>query len=161
MLASLKDLFSKGNNNGEVYSMIPSIKDVICVLDKVRTPKRAYYKSEKAMESAIAKQLIEIYGKQNVQRQCPVGGFLSLKCDIDLFDSKCCGIELKLAKSLNATTMQRVIGQVMYYSRRRYKDNGLILLVIGTSSELDPALNELKSLIEEFPNVYFVYKQAS
>ena len=57
--------------------------------------------------------------------------------------------------------MQRVIGQVMYYSRRRYKDNGLILLVIGTSSELDPALNELKSLIEEFPNVYFVYKQAS
>ena len=57
--------------------------------------------------------------------------------------------------------MQRVIGQVMYYSRRRYKDNGLILLVIGTSSELDPTLNELKSFIEEFPNVYFVYKQAS
>lgn len=57
--------------------------------------------------------------------------------------------------------MQRVIGQVMYYSRRRYKDNGLILLVIGTSSELDPTLNELKNFIEEFPNVYFVYKQAS
>ena len=161
MLASLKDLFSNGNNNGEVYSMIPSIKDVICVLDKVRTSKRAYYESEKAVESVIAKQLIEIYGKQNVKRQYAVGGFLSLKCDIDLFDSKCCGIELKLAKSLDATTMQRVIGQVMYYSRRRYKDNGLILLVIGTSSELDPTLNELKSFIEEFPNVYFVYKQAS
>ena len=163
MFSQFKKIFSNEGKE-DTHSMIPSVKDVICVLSKIRAPRHAYYKEEepeKAVESVIAKQLIEIYGKQNVKRQYAVGGFLSLKCDIDLFDSKCCGIELKLAKSLNATTMQRVIGQVMYYSRRRYKDNGLILLVIGTSSELDPTLNELKSFIEEFPNVYFVYKQAS
>ena len=68
MLSQFKKIFSNEGKE-DTHSMIPSIKDVICVLDKVRTPKRAYYESEKAMESAIAKQLIEIYGKQNVQRQ--------------------------------------------------------------------------------------------
>lgn len=60
----------------------------------------------------------------------------------------------------SAAAMQRVIGQVVYYSRRCYQENGLILLVVGTEKELDSKLEELRKFVEEFPNIYFVYKQA-
>lgn len=146
---------------------IPSVNDIIkLICEEIRAPRYAYYRDEnpeKAMENALAKQFAEKYGKQNVTQQYSVGGFLSLKCDIDLFDRKCCGIELKLAKQLknSATAMQRVIGQVAYYSRRCYQDSGLILLVIGTEKDIDSKLDELRQFIEEFPNTYFVYKQAN
>ena len=145
---------------------IPSVNDIIKLIQEdIRAPRHAYYRDanpEKAIENALAKQFAEKFGKQNVTQQYSVGGFLSLKCDIDLFDKKCCGIELKLAKQLknNATAIQRVIGQVVYYSRRCYQDSGLILLVVGTEKELDSKLDELRKFIEEFPNTYFVYKQA-
>lgn len=145
---------------------IPSVNDIIKLIrEDIRAPRHAYYRDEnpeKAMENALAKQFAEKFGKINVTQQYSVGGFLSLKCDIDLFDKKCCGIELKLAKQLknSATAMQRVIGQVVYYSRRCYQDSGLILLIVGTEKELDSKLDELKKFIEEIPNTYFVYKQA-
>lgn len=144
---------------------IPSVKDIIKLIRKdIRAPRYAYYREEspeKAMENALAKQFAELFGKHNVTQQYSVGGFLSLKCDIDLFDKKCCGIELKLSKKLknSATAMQRVIGQVVYYSRRCYQESGLILLVVGTEKELDSKLDELRKFVEEFPNVYFIYKQ--
>lgn len=144
---------------------IPSVEDIINFIhEEIRAPRYAYYREdnpEKAMENALAKQFAEKYGKHNVTQQYSVGGFLSLKCDIDLFDRKCCGIELKLAKQLknSATAMQRVIGQVVYYSRRCYQNSGLILLIVGPEKELDSKLNELRTFIEEFPNTYFVYKQ--
>ena len=145
---------------------IPSVNDIIRLIrENISAPRHAYYRDEnpeKAMENVLAKQFAEKYGKNNVTQQYSVGGFLSLKCDIDLFDKKCCGIELKLAKQLknSATAMQRVIGQVVYYSRRCYQNSGLILLVVGTEKELDSKLDELRKFIEEMPNVYFVYKQA-
>ena len=144
---------------------IPSVEDIINLIhEELRAPRYAYYRDdspEKAMENALAKQFAEKYGKHHVAQQYSVGGFLSLKCDIYLLDRKCCGIELKLAKQLknSATAMQRVIGQVVYYSRRCYNNSGLILLIVGTEKELDSKLDELRKFIEEFPNVYFVYKQ--
>lgn len=145
---------------------IPSVETIIQLIrEEIRAPRYVYYKDdnpEKAMENVLAKQFAEKFGKHNVTQQYSVGGFLSLKCDIDLFDRKCCGIELKLAKQLknSATAMQRVIGQIVYYSRRCYQENGLILLVVGTEKELDSKLDELRKFVEEFPNVFFVYKQA-
>lgn len=147
--------------------IIHLVEEVIQLIrEDIRAPRYAYYRyenPEKAMENAIAKQFAELYGKHNVSQQYSVGGFLSLKCDIDLFDNKCCGIELKLSKNLknSAIAMQRVIGQVVYYSRRCYQKSGMILLVVGTEKELDPKLDELKKFIEEFPNTYFVYKQVN
>lgn len=145
---------------------IPSVETIIQLIrEEIRAPRHAYYKDEnpeKAMENALAKQFSEKFGKHNVTQQYSVGGFMALKCDIDLFDKKCCGIELKLSKQLknSATAMQRVIGQVVYYSRRCYQKSGLILLIVGTEKELDSKLDELRQFVEEFPNVYFVYKQA-
>ena len=132
----------------------------VFIRDYLAIPKSYCYKTEADVERVIAKQMIEEFGSENVKRQYAVGGFLNLKCDIDLYDGQC-GIELKLAKQLSsATNLQRVLGQVYYYSQRRYKDTGLILLIVGTKEELDPNLKELKSYVEKIEGVHFVYKVA-
>lgn len=78
-----------------------------------------------------------------------------------MFDGLC-GIELKLSKSLEtAQEAQRVLGQLVYYSQRRYKENGLVLLVVGTKDTLSPKLKELKEYVEQIPGVHFKYKQTS
>ena len=132
----------------------------VFIKEYLSVPKSYCYKTEADVERIVAKQMVEEFGSENVKRQYAVGGFLNLKCDIDLYDGQC-GIELKLAKQLsNATNLQRVIGQVFYYSQRRYKNTGLILLIVGTKEELDPNLKELKSFVEQIPGVHFMYKQA-
>ena len=120
-----------------------------------------YYKGEKAVEKEIVKQMREYFGYTMVASQHSVGGFLNLKCDIDVCDGQC-GIELKVAKDLeSAVVLQRILGQVFYYSQRRYKDTGLILLIVGTAANLSPKLNELKEYVEKIPGVQFMYQQVT
>ena len=103
----------------------------------------------------------EHFGNENVDSQHSVSGFLNLKCDIDLFDGVC-GIELKVSKDLEkATVLQRVIGQVFYYSQRQYNKSNLVLLIIGTAAELNPKLRELKDFVEQIQGVHFMYKQVA
>lgn len=120
-----------------------------------------YYKGEKAVEKEIVKQMREHFGYSMVASQHSVGGFLNLKCDIDVCDGQC-GIELKIAKDLeSAAVLQRILGQVFYYSQRRYKDTGLILLIVGTAANLSPKLNELREYVEKIPGVQFMYQQVA
>ena len=122
--------------------------------------RNVYYKGEKAVEKEMVKQMREHFGFSHVASQHSVGGFLNLKCDIDVNNGQC-GIELKVAKELeNASTLQRVLGQVFYYAQRRYKETGLILLIVGTAAELNPKLDELKDYVETIPGVHFMYYQA-
>lgn len=150
MASAIKQMFRTKTKYDEVKIFLQhflSIKNSIC------------YKGEKAVEKEIVKQLSESFGSENVNAQYAVGGFLNLKCDIDVYDGQC-GIELKVAKQLNnATALQRVIGQLVYYSQRRYKDTGLILLVVGTQAELNAKLKELRDFVEQIPGVHFMYKQ--
>ncbi len=147
----------------ECHDVIPSIKDVIFFLEEILVIKKSQYygsyKEEKDVENVIAKQLCGEYGMTNVHTQYSVGGLLGLKCDIDLFDSKCCGIELKLAKQIvgNSSAYERLIGQVVYYSKNRYKDR-LIVLVVGTPNEKDPTLDEVQKIIESL-GAHFVFKE--
>lgn len=116
--------------------------------------------TEEKVENRILAQLEKAFGKENVDNQHYVGGNNGLKCDIDLYNGKC-GIELKLADQLDsANNLQRALGQVIYYSHCTYKENDLILLVVGTAAELSPKLKELKEIIDEFEGIHFVYKQA-
>ena len=150
MASAIKQMFRTKTKYDEVKIFLQhflSFKNSIC------------YKGEKAVEKEIVKQLSESFGSENVNAQYAVGGFLNLKCDIDVYDGQC-GIELKVAKQLNnATALQRVIGQLVYYSQRRYKDTGLILLVVGTQAELNAKLKELRDFVEQIPGVHFMYKQ--
>ena len=56
-------------------------------------------------------------------------------------------MELKLADSLGAVDMQRVIGQLVYYKKRFYNDN--LMLLIVSKSTITSTLLELKQFIEE------------
>ena len=140
---------------------IPSISEVLAYLSNCLTVKKTQYygKTERDVENVIAKQLREQYGEMNIHRQYSVGGFLGLKCDIDLFDSKCCGIELKLAKQLSASSSakERLIGQAVYYSKRCYQ-NKLITLIVGTKKEYDTSLKEVRDFLDEL-GVYFIFKE--
>jgi hypothetical protein len=115
--------------------------------------KKAQYTDEKKVEKVIFDQLDILY-KDKVHRQYNIQGYLGLKIDIDIADGQV-GIELKLANQLNTTSIERLLGQVLYYSKRNYKEN-LIVIVVGHEKEYDNRLKELKNIIEE-QKVKFFY----
>jgi hypothetical protein len=117
--------------------------------------KKAQYTDEKKVEKIIFDQL-EILYKDQVHRQYNIQGYLGLKCDIDLGDGQV-GIELKLANQLSnsSSNIERLLGQVLYYSKRTYKEN-LIVIVVGLEKEYDLKMKELQSIVEE-QKVYFYY----
>ncbi|MCI7430498.1 MAG: hypothetical protein MSS84_06445 [Bacteroidales bacterium] len=143
ILRSLKELINKPTLDG----LVTSLENNIII-------KVSQYTTEKNVENVIAKQLKEQYGI--VHQQYNIGGFLGLKCDIDLYNGKF-GIELKLAKELlkNATNIERLLGQAIYYNHRCYNGN-LIILVVGRKKDCTPQMKEIKSLIEEL-GVKFVF----
>ena len=122
---NIKEMSSYDQPHKEYNGEMPSINDVIYFLNEILVINSTKDNSETKIPTlndanVIARQLCEEYGPTNVHTQYSVGGFLGLKCDIDLFNSKCCGIELKLAKQIagNSSAYERLIGQVVYYSER-------------------------------------------
>ena len=77
--------------------------------------------------------------------------------DVDMFNGTY-GIELKVAEQLikSATNVERLLGQVIYYNKRRYHGN-MIVLVVGKATEYNSAIKELVEFIEEL-GVHFIYK---
>jgi len=102
--------------------------------------------SESDLEKFLSDQLSLIFGKEQVHRQYSVGGFLALKADIDVGNGQV-GIELKIADKLGATDMQRIIGQVIYYKKRFYNSN--LIILIASKSSISSTIKELKDFIEE------------
>ena len=137
-------------------------EEVKSFIEESLSVKRATYnRGEKPVEREIIKQMREFFPGQTIASQCSVGGNLSLKCDIDV-NGGLCGIELKVARDLKtASTLQRVLGQVFYYAKNRYKETNLILLVIGSEQNPNPKLEELKTFVEQIQGVHFMYKQVA
>jgi len=142
----------------EGYKRLNSITgdEVFEKLDNLQI-RRAQYTDEKKVEKIIFDQLDILY-KDKVHRQYNIQGFLGLKCDLDIGDGQV-GIELKLANQLSTTNIERLLGQVLYYSKRTYKDN-LIVIVVGLEKEYDQKVRELKNIIEE-QKVKFYYLTVS
>ncbi len=130
-----------------------SVSHVVETLDNIEI-KRSQYTTEKNVESILAKALDIAYGK--VHRQYSIGGYLALKVDLDIGDGQV-GIEIKLAKELNTTSIERLFGQVLYYSKRTYKSN-LIVLIVGTDKEYTQVLKEVESIIEEQGITFYYLK---
>lgn len=144
----------------KILGAVSTYKKVEAFLKEELAINLYYSDSETKVEGRIVKQLEKVLGKENVDSQHYVGGNNGLKCDIDLYNGKC-GIEIKLADQLdNANNLQRALGQVIYYSHCTYKEDDLILLVIGNNAELSPKLKELKEIIDEFERVHFIYVPA-
>ena len=138
-------------------SVIDEVKDFI--QNDLFISKTAYGRGERNVEEKLVCQLKERFGDYPVRSQ--LQGSDKLKCDVDLFD-KGCGIELKLASSLEgkADEFQRAIGQIACYVHEDYKDTGVILLVVGEHEEMSEKLEKLKSIVKHFRGVHFLYKQA-
>jgi hypothetical protein len=129
------------------------VSDVLSKLKELEI-KKVQYTSEKKVEGVIVKYLNDSIGRAHSQYN--IGGYLGLKVDIDLGDGQV-GIELKLAKELvgNATNIERLFGQVVYYSKRKYKDK-LVVLVVGNESENTQVVKEIEKFITEL-GVFFHY----
>ncbi len=104
-------------------------------------------KTEKDAEEAISDHLLNHY--RDVMTQYNLGGMLGLRIDVDINDGKF-GIEVKLVDSLfkNSSEIFRMIGQAVYYTKKRYGSN-FILAVVGTKDDLDePIVREAFNFIE-------------
>jgi hypothetical protein len=117
--------------------------------------RKTIYTTEKKVEDFVCAELDSTIGKAHSQYN--IGGYLGLRVDIDLGDGQV-GIELKLAKELSAANnIERLFGQVIYYSKRVYKDK-LIVVVVGTDKEYTQIIREVEKFITEI-GVTFVYKR--
>jgi hypothetical protein len=126
----------------------PTIDNVIENLEKLRINKRKI-RDEKDAEEIIGDYLAGFY--KHVMSQFFIGGNLGLKIDLDIDTSKV-GIEVKLSESLlnNTSEMFRLIGQLIFYKNRRYRDN-LIVAVVGNKDDLDePVIIETFNFLKEF-----------
>lgn len=121
------------------------------VLDHLKqliVPRRKLSNETVAMD-AIGDHLAKAF--EDVVPQYNIGGYLGLKIDIDVGNGGL-GIEVKLAESLLRSTAEihRLIGQVIYYQKKRYGDN-LLVSIVGLREELDhPILKETYSFLESF-----------
>lgn len=132
-----------------------TFENAVTVLENLIVLKRRL-NSEADLERFISTQCAYVFGKENVSTQYSVGGFLALKTDIDLGNGQV-GIELKVADKLDATGMQRLIGQAIYYKKRFY--NNKLLVFIAGRNAISSHLVELKDFIEEL-GIKVLYCQA-
>lgn len=145
-------LFGKNSKPDVIDEVKMFIKDDLFI------SKTMYRRSERSVEEKLIEQLEEKFGCYPVRSQ--LQGKDKLKCDVDLFN-KGCGIELKLARSLErADEFQRAIGQIACYALDDYKDSGVILLVIGEDEEKPERVKKIESIVKHFRQVHVVYKQA-
>ena len=112
---------------------------------------------EGKIQKNILKQLQDIYGKEKVQKEYNVGGYWGMRCDVDLFDGKI-GIELKVAEQLKKSAqVERLIGQTVYYTKRKYGKGNLIVLVVGKRKEYDASMKEIETIVTEL-GANFIFK---
>ena len=113
---------------------------------------------EGKVQNNILKQLQVIYGAENVQKEYSIGGYWGMRSDLDLFDGKI-GIELKIAEQLKkATNVERLIGQTIYYTKRKYSYGNLIVLVVGKEKEYDASMREIENIINSIGGRFIYYK---
>ncbi|MBR2450720.1 MAG: hypothetical protein IKB40_04440 [Paludibacteraceae bacterium] len=142
------------SNDIDIHNTI-SLTDVVNALKTIefpttilREPKYAGETKEGKIQKCIFKYLQSVYGNVNVKTEYSVGGYWGMRSDIDLFNGQV-GIELKVAEQLlNATHVERLIGQVVYYTKRRYTTNNLIVLVVGREKEYGAPMKEIETIIE-------------
>lgn len=106
-------------------------------------------RAEADADWAIGEHLGQAF--EDVVPQYNIGGYLGLKIDIDIGNGKV-GVEVKLADSLlkSASEIHRLIGQSIYYQRKKYMGN-LVVAIAGRQEDLDhPMLKEAFSFLESF-----------
>ena len=145
--------------NHDIDSVIVSLSNQIILPSSIlRDPKYIGESKEGKVQNNILKQLQVIYGAENVQKEYSIGGYWGMRSDLDLFDGKI-GIELKIAEQLKkATNVERLIGQTIYYTKRKYSYGNLIVLVGGKEKEYDASMREIENIINSIGGHFIYYK---
>lgn len=109
---------------------------------------RKYGFSELDVEKQMENFCKEIF--EHVTRQHGVGGTNSKNIDLDIGRGRV-GIEIKLAKEvIKEGGNDRLIGQVIKYKSRQYRDNNLIIIVAGMKEEeRETSLSDLRDFLNE------------
>ncbi len=134
-------------NQYERSKRTPTPRNVLQVMAKLQlSEKRFGTASEKQIEQWLATKLGRHY--ENVQTQLSLGG--REKIDLDIEDGKV-GIEIKLAEKLRSRNeVNRLIGQTTMYKTKRYRQNNLIILLVGNTKTYEhPHIKEVKGIIEK------------
>jgi hypothetical protein len=123
----------------------PTRDAVISVIRDIRVPRRKtdYEANAQAHIEAVVKPRFAM-----ARGQYSVGGYLGQKIDLDVGNGRV-GVEIKLATALlKSNEAQRLIGQLVYYAKKRYGTN-LVAVVVGTQRDLDDShLAELGAFIQ-------------
>jgi hypothetical protein len=125
----------------------PQVDEVLAFLNTLQHKiKNRQLTSESYVEKISLSALKQEF--EDAHSQFNVGGYFGFKIDIDLFNGGT-GIEIKLYNELlnSASNVQRLLGQVLYYSKRRYGKNLIILIVGREEGERNPIIKELKEII--------------
>ena len=158
MLSTLNQSSTQSENDISMSEIIGVLKNKINFpISILRETQYVGDSKEEKVQKNILKQLQDIYGKERVQKEYNVGGYWGMRCDIDLFDGKI-GIELKVAEQLKkSANVERLIGQTVYYAKRKYGKGNLIVLVVGKRNEYDASMKEIETIVTEL-GANFLYK---
>lgn len=100
-------------------------------------------------ENDVQIQLEKFFKKhfQTVYREYALEGVNTKKIDFDLGKGKL-GIEVKLAREIiKEGSWDRALGQISKYTKKKYTDNNLVVLVAGTEEERDA--HKIKEFIKD------------
>ena len=119
---------------------------VISVLKDLKVPRRKARNEEGARDELASNLKMHF---EDVVIEYNIGGYFGLRIDLDIGNGKF-GIEVKLAEAIaTAVEAHRLIGQAVYYQKRRYGDN-LAIAVVGGEDELrEPGVRETLSFLAD------------
>lgn len=132
-------------------------QDIVFSPSILRTTSYSGESKERRVQKSLFKQMIAKYGKENITTEYAIGGHWKMAIDVDMFNGTY-GIELKVAEQLikSATNVERLLGQVVYYNRRRYNGN-MIVMVVGKNTEYKASVKEVGEFIQEL-GVHVIFK---
>lgn len=104
--------------------------------------------NEKDAEEYIAHHLIQYFPTCSTQHN--LGGYLGLKIDLDIGNGNF-GIEVKLSESFfkQSSEIFRMIGQAVYYTKRKYGENFILAIAGPKADKQEPKLNEAMKFLSE------------
>lgn len=160
MLAKIFGIQNKQQSDISLEDVVTTLRERITLPSSVlREPQYIRPTKEEKVQNSLFGQLKEIYGQGEVNTEFSVGGHWGMKSDIDLFHGKI-GIELKVAEQLkSASNVERLVGQVVYYMKKQYGNN-FIVLVVGKPKEYDASMQELEEIINNL-GAKFIYKEVA
>ena len=129
----------------------PTLVEVVRILQAAPL-RRAHLANEATVRRVLTTALRAAF--VNVGHEYFVGGYWGMRADIDIGNGHI-GVEVKLADTLqSAANVQRLFGQAVYYSRRCYADQLIVLVAGTTAASRRPEMQEVAAFLKSLGVTY-------